>query len=158
MTPRTGPHSFKEKTIIFLATGGLIGFAPVAPGTFGSLAAIPLCVGIALQALPVAVVSTIILILASVWIAHRASRLMAQHDPAQVVIDEFCGMVVALVGIPVSPFSVILGFILFRVFDILKPFPIRWVDKKITGGWGIVLDDVIAGLFANAVLHLYLLY
>jgi phosphatidylglycerophosphatase A len=71
-----------------------------------------------------------------------------------VVIDEICGMAITLFAMPFEPFLVITGFALFRVFDILKPFPIRWVDKKVSGGLGIMLDDVIAGIVANVVLRL----
>lgn len=149
---------FYDKAIIFIATGGLIGFAPVAPGTFGSLAALPLCLWLAYLKIPAVIVFTIGLILISVWIAHQAEQLVGTNDPKQVVIDEICGMVVAFIGVPFHPLSAMWGFILFRVFDILKPFPIRWVDSRMTGGWGIVMDDVVAGLFANAVLHFFRLY
>lgn len=146
--------NFKHKAIIFFATGGLIGFSPVAPGTFGSLAALPLCLLISLLSGTSALIFVLALVLLSTWIAHAAEKIEAQKDPKQVVIDEICGMTVALFALPFTPVYVIGGFALFRVFDILKPFPIRWADKKVPGGLGIILDDIIAGVFANVLLRL----
>lgn len=139
---------------MFFATGGLIGFSPVAPGTFGSLAALPVCLLISLMSVGSASIFVGALVVLSIWIAHAAEKLEAQKDPKQVVVDEICGMAVALFAMPFTPVFIIGGFALFRVFDILKPFPIRWVDKKVPGGLGIVLDDVIAGVFANVSLRL----
>jgi len=93
------------------------------------------------------------LILFSTWIAHAAEKIDAQKDPKQVVVDEICGMAIALFALPFTPVFIIGAFALFRLFDILKPFPIRWVDKKVPGGWGIILDDLIAGLFANVLMR-----
>lgn len=143
----------KQKTIIFLATGGLIGFAPVAPGTFGSLAALPICWAISLLGNGPGLILICALTGLSIWIAHTAEKIEAQKDPKQVVVDEICGMAIALYAFPFTPVFVVGGFALFRVFDIVKPFPIRWADKKIPGGLGIVLDDVIAGIFANVVMR-----
>ena len=147
-------ESFKQKAIIFLATGGWIGFSPVAPGTFGSLAALPICLLISWMRIGPALIVVVALIVFSTWIAHAAEKLEAQKDPSQVVLDEICGMAVALFALPFTPFFILGGFALFRVFDILKPFPIRWVDKKVPGGLGIMLDDIIAGIFANGVIRL----
>ena len=144
----------KQKAIVFIATGGWIGFAPVAPGTFGSLAALPLCWVLSLMSNRLAWVALLALTCLSVGVAHQAERIVGRQDPKQVVIDEICGMAVTMVGVPLTPVSVIGGFALFRLFDIVKPLPIRWADKKVTGGLGIVLDDIIAGLFANILLNL----
>ena len=150
-------ETFKQKTIIFLATGGLIGFSPVAPGTFGSLAALPVCLLISMMPVGSALIVVFALIMFGTWIAHAAEKIEAQKDPKQVVVDEICGMTIALFALPFTPFFIIGGFALFRVFDILKPFPIRWVDKKVPGGLGIMLDDIIAGIFANGLLRLGML-
>ena len=146
-------ETFKQKTIIFLATGGLIGFSPVAPGTFGSLAALPVCLLISMMPVGSALIVVFALIMFGTWIAHAAEKIEAQKDPKQVVVDEICGMTIALFALPFMPFFIIGGFALFRVFDILKPFPIRWVDKEVPGGLGIMLDDIIAGIFANGLLR-----
>ena len=146
-------QTFKQKVILFLATGGLIGFSPVAPGTFGSLAALPLCLLISLMRVDDALIFIMILVTLSTWIAHVAEKIEAQKDPKQVVVDEICGMAVALFALPFTPLFIIGGFALFRVFDIFKPFPIRWVDKKVPGGLGIMLDDLMAGIFANVLMR-----
>jgi phosphatidylglycerophosphatase A len=146
-------ENIKQKAIIFLATGGLIGYSPIAPGTFGSAAALPLCLLISLMPISAAMVFVAALLLFSVWIAHGAQQIIGRSDPPEVVVDEICGMAVTMLALPFSPVFVVGGFALFRVFDILKPFPIRWVDKHVPGGLGILLDDLLAGIFANAILR-----
>ncbi len=146
--------TFKQKAIIFLATGGWIGFSPVAPGTFGSLAALPICLLISSMGIGSALIFVVALIIFSTWIVHAAEKIEAKKDPSQLVLDEVCGMAIALFALPFTPFFIIGGFALFRVFDILKPFPIQWVDKKVPGGWGIMLDDIIAGIFANGLMRI----
>jgi phosphatidylglycerophosphatase A len=143
----------KQKTIIFLATGGLIGYSPIAPGTFGSMAALPLCLLISLMPVSAAVPFVAALLLFSAWIADAAQKIIGRSDPPEVVVDEICGMAATMLALPFSPVFVAGGFALFRVFDILKPFPIRWVDKHVPGGLGILLDDLLAGIFANAILR-----
>jgi phosphatidylglycerophosphatase A len=144
----------KNNTIIFLATWGLIGFSPVAPGTFGTIAALPLCLWMASLGDLSGGVFLVLLTAASIWIAHCAAEITGKKDPGTVVIDEVCGMVVALFALPFTPFFVVGGFFLFRAFDTLKPWPIRWADKKIPGGIGIILDDIIAGIFTNTLLRI----
>jgi phosphatidylglycerophosphatase A len=145
--------NIKQKTIIFLATGALIGYSPIAPGTFGSAAALPLCLLISLMPISAALVFVAALMLLSAWVAHGAQQIIGRSDPAEVVVDEICGMAATMLALPFTPVFVAGGFALFRVFDILKPFPIRWVDKHVPGGWGILLDDLLAGIFANAILR-----
>ncbi len=154
MTFSNQPSSrYKQQVILFGATGGWIGYAPVAPGTFGSLAALPVCLLLAGLPLIPRVIVLLMVLGGGTWIAHAAERIVGQNDPKQVVIDEIGGMAVALFALPFTPFFVIWGFALFRVFDILKPLPIRWVDQKVSGGLGIMLDDIIAGIFSNLVLR-----
>jgi phosphatidylglycerophosphatase A len=148
--------SFNKHLIEFLATGGWIGHAPVAPGTFGSLAALPLCWMLSCLSFGSEIVVMGILIGASIWISHAAEKMDSQDDPKHVVVDEICGMAVALSGLPFIPVIVIGAFALFRMFDIVKPFPIRWVDRKVPGGLGIMLDDILAGMLANMLLRLML--
>lgn len=149
--------TIKEKAIVFAATWGLIGFAPIAPGTVGSIAALPLCLLISVMDTPWGMICLLALISVSIWIAHGAEKVVGHKDPGLVVIDEVCGMAVTLFALPFIPIFVIAGFVLFRVFDILKPFPIRWFDRNVKGGWGIILDDIIAGIFANFVLRCIIL-
>jgi phosphatidylglycerophosphatase A len=92
-------------------------------------------------------------IIFAVCIADAAEKILKQNDPGCIVIDEIAGMMVTLIGLPVSPITLVSGFIIFRILDILKPFPIRNIDKRIPGGLGVVADDVAAGIIANLLLR-----
>ncbi len=138
---------------MFLATGFYIGNMPFAPGTFGSLIGLPLCFVLAGIALPPAMLCTLLFIFFAVWIADTAEKILKQNDPGCIVIDEIAGMMVTLIGLPFNLVTVVIGFIIFRVLDILKPFPIRSLDKRIPGGLGVVADDVAAGIIANLILR-----
>ena len=118
------------------------------------MAALPLCYLIGTQPEWLGFIFIAVLILASVWIAQEAENVFGHKDPGAVVIDEVCGMAVAMWGLPLTPLLLVEGFALFRLFDIIKPFPIRWVERKVKGGLGVVLDDVVAGMFANILLRL----
>jgi phosphatidylglycerophosphatase A len=146
--------NLKEEAVVFIATGLYIGRIPLAPGTFGSLVGLPFCFILTQLKLTQAIACTVLFIFFAVWIAGCAERLLAKSDPACIVIDEIAGMVAALIGLPFNPATVVCGFIFFRVLDILKPFPIRILDKRISGGLGIVLDDIAAGIFANLLLRI----
>jgi phosphatidylglycerophosphatase A len=138
-----------ERIVIFLATGCYAGKLPFAPGTFGSLAALPLCWLLAQLGRPAAFSATVLVIAAAVWVAGAAERLLQRKDPGSIVIDEIAGMLVTFSGLPFTAFSAAAGFVLFRVLDIAKPFPIGWVEKRLSGGVGIVMDDLVAGVIAN---------
>jgi len=144
---------FRDTAAIFLATGAYVGKIPFAPGTFGSLWGLPLAY--LLSGLPVetAILSTAAFILFAIAVAHRATRLFGQQDPGCVVIDEIAGMAVTLLAMPFSAATAVLGFLLFRVLDILKPFPIRTLERRIPGGAGVVMDDVVAGIMGNLLLR-----
>jgi phosphatidylglycerophosphatase A len=147
---------FRDKSVLFLATGCFVGHAPFAPGTFGSLAALPLCYLMSGWSLAAGGAASFLFIAAAIRVAHRAEGLLGAKDPGCVVIDEIAGMLVTFVGVPLTPLSALAGFALFRCFDIVKPFPIRLVERKLSGGAGIVMDDVVAGIFANIALRLFL--
>lgn len=146
--------NFKEKAVMFMATGCFIGKIPFAPGTFGSLAGILLCFILSRLSEPSAVVCMILFILFSIWIANDAEKILQKKDPGSIVIDEIAGMAVTLTGLPFSVFYVLAGFVIFRILDISKPFPIRYIEKRISGGAGIVLDDIAAGIVANIILRM----
>ncbi len=139
-----------------LAFGLGAGFLPKAPGTYGTLVAIPLY--LALSGLPVGVYVAVVvlLFLFGVWLCDRVSRDLGVHDHSGIVWDEAVGFLVTMVAVPAGWLEVLLGFGLFRFFDILKPWPIRWLDRRVGGGLGIMLDDVLAGLFAAMVFALIL--
>lgn len=122
---------------------------PCAPGTFGSLAGLPLVAVVNYLGVIYAGISLIILIPLAVWSSGISQKLLERVDPPEVVIDEVAGLLVTIFLLPLSWVSLSLGLILFRVFDILKPFPIRMLDQKVKGGLGIVLDDLVAGVYAG---------
>ena len=145
--------SSRDKAVVCLATGFYTGNIPLAPGTFGTLPGLLLCFFLAGTSLSEAMLTALILIGFSIWIAGEAEKIIGTRDPGCIVIDEIAGMVVSLVGIPFTFYTAVAGFLLFRFFDIVKPIPIRTVDKNLHGGVGIVLDDVLAGIFANVTLR-----
>ncbi len=148
--------NFREKAVLFLATGFYVGNIPPAPGTLGSLIGLPLCFLLAGIQLPPAIILAVLFIGFAVWIAHAAEKTLKKKDPGCIVIDEVAGMVVTLIGLPFNLTTAVIGFIIFRILDILKPFPIRTLDKRLAGGIGIVADDVVAGIFANIILRVLL--
>lgn len=139
---------------VFLATGGYVGQIPKAPGTAGSLLGLPIIYGLAQLSPASAAASCAALTAAAIWIAGAAERQLGMKDPGCIVIDEIAGMTVSLLGVPLSIGTGAAGFLLFRLFDILKPPPVRLLERRLTGGWGIVLDDVAAGVIANIVLRI----
>jgi len=142
--------------INFLAFGFGSGLMPKAPGTFGTLACIPLYWLIAdfelLHYLAVCLIVSVI----GVYICGYVSQKLKVHDHPGIVWDEFAGFLITMIGVSFSWINLVLGFALFRLFDILKPWPIGWLDKRVSGGFGIMIDDIIAGLFALGCLHLIL--
>ena len=142
----------KNWLIKFIATGFGAGSAPKMPGTFGSVLGVGVWLVIQLAGNSWAWVVFAAAILPIIWIAGAAERLWGRPDPPCVVIDEIVGMPVALAGIALDWRLVLTGFAAFRLFDVWKPFPIRQ-SQKLPGGWGIVVDDLLAGGFACAVTH-----
>lgn len=150
--------NFFEKTIRFLGTGGYVGHMPLMPGTFGSGLGVPLCFFLSLIPLGVSVMCALAFILVAVWVGQEAEKIFQKKDPGCIVIDEMAGMVVTLLGLPFNLTTVAAGFLMFRLFDIIKPPPIGWIQNKLDGGAGVVLDDVAAGIAANILLQLILLW
>ena len=136
------------------ATAMGLGYLPKAPGTFGTLAGVLLFYATSGLSLLHYIVFVVVFIVLSVWIADGARAAFASEDPKQVVIDEVAGFLVAMIGHSWSIKTVVAGFILFRLFDIFKPFPVGYIDRKLKGGLGIVMDDVMAGVYANMVLFI----
>ena len=134
--------------IHFLAFGFGSGLVPKAPGTAGTLIAVPLVFLLSFLSLSIYLALCFAVILSGVWICHYSAKKLGVHDHPGIVWDEIAGFMITLAGMAMSWQNVILGFILFRFFDIVKPWPIKWIDKKVAGGIGIMLDDVIAGMMA----------
>lgn len=143
------PAGFNKKSPAhWIAFGFGAGFAPKAPGTAGTIAAL-LPYTLMLHFTPLWYLAIVILsLLLGVWICGKTAEDLGVHDHGGIVWDEFVGLWIALFLVPADILWIALAFCLFRLLDILKPWPIKWVDKQIQGGWGIMLDDVLAGIMA----------
>jgi phosphatidylglycerophosphatase A len=140
--------------ILILATGFGVGYSSIAPGTLGTLIAIPVYFFLSAIPSPIYEITLIGFFFLSIWISENAERLFGKKDDQRIVIDEIIGFLVTMLWVPKTIRFIIIGFILFRVFDILKPFPIRRLEKGLKGGYGVVLDDVLAGAYSSIILHL----
>ncbi len=130
------------------------GLLPKAPGTWGSVAAIPVYYALVWLPRPYYLLVVLMAFVVGVWLCDRTSRALGVHDHGGIVWDEFVGVWITLAAQPVAPAWVVLGLLLFRVLDIAKPWPIRWLDRQIHGGLGIMLDDAVAGVAALILLSL----
>ncbi len=139
---------------MLIATGFYSGYLPKAPGTWGSLVGLLLFFLLHTLDLQIylAVVAGIFLI--GTFAAGEAEKIMDHQDPGLVVIDEIVGILITMIAIPATPLAMALGFILFRFFDILKPFPVNFFDQRFHGGLGIMLDDVMAGIYSLIILQI----
>ena len=136
----------------FVATAAYVGFAPVAPGTFGSMAGLLVYGAVRLSGSPIAEsVAIAASLIAGLWSAGVVERLLGK-DPGPVVIDEVLGMLVTLAFLDVNPIGAVVGFFLFRVLDVIKPFPAGRLEH-LHGGTGIMLDDAMAGIYGNLVMR-----
>jgi phosphatidylglycerophosphatase A len=142
--------------ILVLATGFGVGYSPIAPGTLGTLVAIPIYYFLSEIPSPLYEITLVGFFFLSVWIAENAERFFGKKDDQRIVIDEIMGFLVTMLWIPKTILFIIVGFFLFRFFDILKPLPIRHLEKRLKGGYGVVLDDVLAGVYGNVVLEMIL--
>lgn len=147
----------KRQWVKFFVTFLGSGLAPKAPGTFGSLATLPLIIVLALSGIYVYFSFTIIFIAVSLWMVALYLRQNGDNqDPKEVVVDEVAGMLVTFFLVPLTPMTLVTGFVLFRLFDILKPPPISTLDKNLPGAAGVMADDLLAGFVANMI-FLYVL-
>jgi len=139
--------------ILMAATGCYVGYMPVVPGTFGTIAGLLPAYGLSWFQLYISLLLLAGFSLLAVWTAGRAEKALGVTDPGCIVIDEIAGIMVALWGLPFTWQPVLTGFLLFRVLDMTKPFPIRRIEQKLPGGLGIVADDVAAGVAVNLILR-----
>lgn len=137
----------------WIASGLGSGLVPLAPGTAGSLAALLPWLALRELAWPFYLLAVVLAFGIGIWACQWTVRRLGVEDPGLVVWDEFVGLWIALFIAPAGWAFVLLGFVLFRVFDIIKPWPVRWADRRIKGGFGTMLDDVFAGLYALLVLQ-----
>lgn len=137
---------------LFLAFGFGSGLSRHMPGTLGTVAAIPLYLVLAQLNIVAYSLLTLVVVLGGIPVCAYAAKKLEVHDFGGIVWDEVAGFLITMWLAPFSWQSVVAGFLLFRFFDIVKPWPIKWIDRKVHGGLGIMLDDVLAGLFAAAML------
>ena len=137
----------------FYALGMGLGLAPKAPGTFGTLLGIPV-----LLLMPVNLAAYVLVVIGlfgfGVWCCEQCSRYLGVHDHGAIVWDEVVGYVITMIALPLTWPWMLAGFIAFRFFDVIKPWPISWLDRHVKGGLGIMVDDVLAGVMAAVVLQL----
>ncbi len=145
-----------DKIFMFIATGAYSGYLPKAPGTWGSALGVLLWLLLSRLSMSSYLPLVAALFIIGVICAGAAEKIVDRGDPGIVVIDEIVGQLIALATVPMKPVPILLAFALFRFFDILKPFPIGWFDQHIHGGMGIMLDDVIAGIYALILVKLIL--
>lgn len=150
--------NFRDRAAVFLATGFSVGNIPFAPGTLGTLLGIPMSFGLAELGRGGSIAGMAAFVCLAIWIAGRAEHVIGKKDAPAIVIDEVAGMVVTLAGLPLTPLNLAAGFAAFRALDVIKPYPARHIDRTMSGGWGVVLDDVVAGLYSNIFLRIISLF
>jgi len=157
MSERPAVPLFRVDALV--ATWFGVGLIRGAPGTWGSLAALPCAAGLTLLGGPWLLLATTgLLTLVGVWASGRYAAALASGDPGVVVVDEVAGQWLALVPLPLDIWWYLAAFALFRLFDVAKPWPIGWLDRKVSGGLGIMADDLAAGLAAGALAYTALLW
>ena len=147
------PASIWTNPIHFMASGFGMGAMPVMPGTFATLAAIPLYLVLIKLGLVLYVIITITAVLAGVYLCQKANDDFGTEDHPAAAWDEIAGFLIVMIAIPPTWYYIMLGFALFRYFDIAKPGPIGWIDRKVHGGLGVMLDDVAAALASWIILQ-----
>lgn len=153
-TPPPVPASVWQNPWHFIAFGFGTGAIPFAPGTFGTLIAIPFYLAIRNFPNSIYLITVLIITVGSIWLCDKVSRELNVNDHQGMCLDEIVGYLVTMYAAPHNFKSILIGFILFRLFDIWKPQPIQYVDQKIHGGFGMILDDVLAGIYACIFLHI----
>ena len=146
-----------KNPVHFLALGFGSGLIPFMPGTFGSLAALPLLSPFVYLPPITLLIAAVLASAIGIYLCGKTADDMQVHDHGSIVWDEVAGILLTFLWVPLSLWTVVAGFLLFRFFDIVKPWPIGPVDKYVSGGLGIMLDDIIAGLMACASLHAIML-
>lgn len=146
--PEVNFKTLLKKPAAFIAYGFGSGLSPKAPGTFGTLVAIPIYWLIQDWSLTAYLIFTLMAFLFGIWICQKTVDWLKQDDPGGIVWDEVVGYLVTMIAAPKGWLWITLGFVLFRLFDILKPWPVSLADRKIHGGFGVMFDDVIAGVMS----------
>ncbi len=144
----------KEDLTLFLASGCGLGTLPKVPGTWGSLGALPLWFLFSWLSTGWYLLLVLIVSGLAIFIADEAEKYLQVTDSPVIVIDEVAGLMLALTGVSLGFGNFLAAFLFFRFFDIVKPFPANWCEENLTGGWGVVADDLVAGIMTWVVMHL----
>lgn len=152
------PPGFLRSPINWLAIGFGSGLSPIMPGTAGTIIAIPIFLLLSHMALPFYILTLLLLIICGFRICETAEKKLKTNDPSIVVWDEIVGYLITMIAIPANWLWIILGFIFFRVLDMWKPWPIRWVNDNLHGGFGIMTDDILAGFGAWILLKIIVIF
>ncbi len=150
------PQGLLRKLILLLASNAGLGYAPFASGTFGTLAGIPCFYYLSTFSGPLQLLTLTAILFLSFWAADEAGKIYEEADDGRIVIDELIGYLVTVAFLPFSWTTALLGFVWFRIFDILKPPPANWFDKEMKNGVGVTLDDIMAGIYAALALRICL--
>lgn len=145
--------SFILKIAELLSTWFYVGKIRWAPGTWGTLATVPFVIGFHAMGSILYMAATFILVFLGIFLSDIYEKSKGDHDLSEIVIDEVAGYMIAMTLMPMTWQALTIGFVLFRFFDIFKPFPIGWLDRKIDGGLGVMIDDVAAGVITNVILQ-----
>ena len=152
-------HAIPQATMLkhpahCLSFGFGSGLSPYAPGTTGTLAAIPLYYAMTYLPMPVYLILLVGLFMLGVYVCEVTTRALGVQDHRAIVWDEFVGYLITMILVPAGWMWIILGFFMFRFFDVVKHWPANWMDKHVKGGLGIMLDDVVAGVYALISMHI----
>lgn len=156
MSEPNQPQGPLRKFILLLSSNAGLGYAPVAPGTFGSLAGIPFFYYLSSFGWPLQLLTFLAVLCLSFWVSDEAGKIYGEADDGRIVIDELVGYLATVLFLPFTWWTAIIGFFWFRLFDIVKPPPANWFDKEMKNGIGVTLDDLVAGIYAAIALRLCL--
>jgi len=148
------PQGFLKNPIHLLALGFGTGCVPMMPGTIGTLVGVLFYLPMQTLSWPIYIGVTVVLFSLGVWLCDVTARHLGVHDHGGIVWDEIVGFLITMTAVPPDWRFMLLGFVLFRLFDICKPWPISWLDRQLSGGLGIMSDDVLAGIYALIVLQI----
>ena len=143
-----------NRFLLLLVTGFGAGYSPIAPGTMGTLVSVPVYLLLSRIHSPIYEITLVAFFFLSIWLSDNGERYFGKKDDPRIVIDEMMGFLTTMLWIPGTALTIVIGFFVFRFFDILKPFPIRNAERRCRGGSGVVLDDVVAGIYANITLRI----
>lgn len=151
--PYQSPQGLQRKLILLLSSNAGLGYAPFASGTFGTLAGIPCYYYLAQLAWPLQLLSLMAILFLSFWASEEAGKIYGEADDGRIVIDELIGYLITVAFLPFSWPLALLGFLWFRLFDIIKPPPANWFDQQLKNGVGVTMDDLVAGIYAAVALR-----